>query len=90
MTDQLDPGLVDERGRLQGVIGPLAPHAGSGQPMELFVDGRGDTRLRLSIAQLQLTKKVSQLSLVLVLLGHRHGLQDSPTGSIVPGRSESG
>ena len=39
-TDEFEIGLVDQRGRVQGVVGAFAVHQAAGHPAQLLVDQR--------------------------------------------------
>ena len=50
LADEADKSLVHERGRLQGVVGPLAPQVCSGASPELAVDDLCEGIARLDVA----------------------------------------
>ena len=50
LAGELEKGLVDERGRLQGVPGPLAAQLAVGDPLELRVEERKELFERRAVA----------------------------------------
>ena len=50
LAHQADEGLVDERRRLQGVAGPLAPQVRRREPVQLVFDDLGDLAERGLVA----------------------------------------
>jgi hypothetical protein len=50
VVDEFDIGLVNQRRRLEGVVGSLVLHEPGGSPVHLLVDGAKETILRSSIA----------------------------------------
>lgn len=66
LLDQAEVGFIDQGGRLQGVVGALAAHAGVRDAMQLCVDERQELLGRCSIAGMHGFEEPRGLSSIVV------------------------